>query len=369
MTFQECLSQAIGISQNPCPCYDDGREDEYGESLSGYYMDDFDLGLPLSYPDSVHDCDNNDLWELMVTARSRGVTQFMTEFGMAVLSTNKYRPKYPAFSGRIGGSKSYGGVTHPGPYYVVEITPTVPAATLSLKSVTFYSKTGVGGSPVFAYLVTEADMLDNDLFSNPLATYAGTYNGQGVASMALGPAFDGIIPLNSHERYFLVVDGTGVGQQNTKFESSSGCGCGGRQKKLKGWTTFVDLHGYELVNLDEFDDADKSVEYSFGIQINATLTCDMYFLCDINDFASDTFSRVIAELLVLYSNQQLIGYILSTDKANVYTAVRSQELIEKREYIKTEIDNRLAWAAENLPEGAESCYGCGSRTKRRKLLV
>jgi hypothetical protein len=61
--------------------------------------------------------------------------------------------------------------------------------------------------------------------------------------------------------------------------------------------------------------------------------------------------------------------MLASDKINVYTAARSEELIEKQAFITEEITPRLKWVSENLPESSKECYSCFSRQRRRALLV
>ena len=366
-TYTECLKGVIGLSKSECICYNAGDLPEYGESKSGLFMTDYLFGLPLSYPAAAYECDEPSLWDLLVEAREQGILRFMSEFGRAAQSAGRYKQKYSAYTGKVGGEKYTAGMPQ-AEYHIMELCAVVPAASMVLKSVTVRA-TGQESQTVDVLILTE-EMMNADDIATPLATLSGTYSASGVAVCTDS---SGAVRLDfaTNEKLFVVVpSGSLITPRNTQFERdiTSGCGCGGATKTAE-WATYLTASSYPITTLSSHESAIDDTVYTNGIQLDVQFACDAYFLCEGMDFETDAFGRVVAELLVLYSNRQLIGYMLSSDKISVYTAARSEELIEKDAMLQLEIDERLEWAASNLPQGASTCYRCFPRQRRRSNLV
>lgn len=366
-TYTDCLKGAIGISKNECPCYNAGDLPEYSESASGLFMDDYLFGIPLSYPAAVSECDHNDLWLLMDESRRQGILRFISEFGRAVETAGRYRQKFSAYSNKVGGEKFTGAMPQD-QFHVMQLCSLIPAASLLLNSVTVRA-TGQESQETNVLILTE-QMMNADDIANPIATLTGTYSAAGVA---ICTSTGGAVRLNvsANEKLFVVVQSSElITPRNTKFERTESSGCCGRRTTITaGWATYIDAASYPVTSLSDHESAAKDTVFTNGIQLDVQFACDAYFLCEGMDFETDTFGRVVAELLVLYSNRQLFGYMLSSDKVNIYTAARSEELIEKDQMLVLEIDERLEWASANLPSTANDCYACYPRQRKRSNLI
>jgi len=364
-TYTDCLRTVVGISKNDCICYNAGDLPEYKLSQSGLYLDDYLFGIPLSYPAAIHDCDHSDLWLLLVEAREQGIRRFISEFGRAVATDGRYRKIYRDFKGNIGGSKKIGteiALT----YQVMELTPSFSGPVMKINNVTVRGDELLPGAA--SVLLLDQAMMDADDLSAPLATFTGTFTG----TTAVCVTSDGLpvqVDLRLSDRFYLVWVNNSERIPHKIASERSVPGCCGKAATIAGWTTYTAASTYGLTNLSDWFTATKSEIYTQGVQVNVSFACDAFFLCDTVNFEDDAFGRVVAELIVLYSNQQLIGYILSSDKVNIYTSARSEELIEKQKFIGEQIPDRLMWVAENLPVGANTCYICNPRQRRRSLLV
>jgi len=293
----------------------------------------------------------------------------MSEFGRAAQSAGRYKQKYSAYTGKVGGEKYTAGMPQ-AEYHIMELCAKVPSSTMIINSITVRA-TGAETQVVNVLVLTEEKMNANDL-TDPYGKLTGTYSAAGVAVCTDDTNGPLRLDFATHDKlYVMLPSGSVITPRNTKFERTvqEGCGCGGGKQKVAGWDTYLTASSYPLTDLPDHESAIKDTIYTNGIQLDVQFACDAYFLCEGMDFETDAFGRVVAELLVLYSNRQLIGYMLSSDKISVYTAARSEELIEKDAMLQIEIDERLEWAASNLPQGASTCYRCFPRQRRRSNLV
>jgi len=367
-TYTDCLRTVVGISKNDCICYNAGDLPEYKLSKSGLYLDNYLYGLPLSYPAALFECDQNDLWELLVEAREQGIRRFMTEFGRATMSSGQYRKKYQEFVGDIGGQKKT-ALDPAGVYQVMEVTPRFTGPILQINSVVIRGDELIAGTGT-VYLLDET-MMNADDVSAPLATFTGIFDSTGAAKCVTADGKGIQIDCTTSDRFFIAwFNNNERAPYRITMDREIGCGCGGQAKTIAGWDTYTKIVTYPLTTLSNWPSVQgKTNAYTNGIQLQVSFACDALFLCDNVDFENDPFGRVVAELLVLYSNEQLIGYMLASDKVSIYTSARSEELIEKMAFIRGETTGRLEWVANNLPIGANVCYICNPRQRRRSLLV
>src|SRR6185295_12392504 len=99
----ECFERAIGLSQNACACFQDGRPTDYDKSDSGLFLFDTE-GLQMRVADHLDDCSDGNIWQLGAWARSEAIKIFKTDLlaSLAMLTTQHPFP----FTGYIGESEA-----------------------------------------------------------------------------------------------------------------------------------------------------------------------------------------------------------------------------------------------------------------------
>lgn len=372
MNAVDCLANVIGISENPCVCYDGGRQAEYAESKSGYYMDGMDYGLPLSYPEAVHDCEYNDLWDLCIDARHQGIQQFVTEFGAAMIGSKWIRKNNP-WAGSVGTYKDTTILgTGPGKHGIVIDPQLARGTTVTINQIKGYGA-APGGTTITLEVYEESELLAGN--TTPTETLTATIqdNGQyGSFIVRPGkPITINLLGLDGTPQRVFVVAVDDWSQYSTTIATSTGKSCCGGRKRTRNTTLndWVTVQGISAPDAAGLPFAGSDSNQTYGLEVNMTIGCSSTFWCQPFDWANDEWARVCAELILLYSNRMLISFILRTNKANIYTAVRSEELITKQQYINQLIGERLTWAVENLPQGTSDCYYCRGSRRKTALLV
>ena len=94
-----CLEDIIGLSRNPCPCYEDGRPTNYNESKSGLFLDELD-GLELKMIDADIECGEDDIWQKMIKAVDNAKINYRSDVLKCIGDTAGAKRK--AFYGVIG---------------------------------------------------------------------------------------------------------------------------------------------------------------------------------------------------------------------------------------------------------------------------
>lgn len=346
--IQDCLENVIGLTRNECPCFDEGKPVDADTSLSGYYMDDYEYGIPIVFADASVDCGENGIWQVLERARADGINQFVTDFGLELYS--RVKGKRVKFSGWIGKDTFSGTRTfdisgehglrfeYQGPPGLIYNIKTVQLLADSINTGTFR-----------IIHIEDATGIDTEIFS------VTDPSGSTIA-------VDVQVALSAgDELYFLYEDGLLDGVKNNKIECKT---CGGRPK----WAPYFTVTGIDGVGIDYNWNAASS-HYANGVRVNGELNCGIEWLCNDWDWENDPWARWLGYLILMYSTRKVIGKVLHSGQVNAYTLLGRDELIEKRDQLSRAIGGNLPLVADAIPSNASACYVCTRRVEKSAILV
>lgn len=350
-----CLETLIGLSQNDCVCIEDGRPDDYNESLSGLYMDDYEHGLSYIFPKSAKDCGDNDVWTVLAKARYEGLNDFITHLFMAI-GKNK-NTFVDGFSGEFGEVNKR----------------TVNTADKSCK------KTNVGFT--FTPGVYQGAQVKIKKIWLAIDT-AGTYDIKiyDVADMStiidtfpiVHTGGNTLIGVDVGELYQLSEAGKPISYAIT-YERGAGyplnftyhCGCGYNRKPMWMKNSYMSADGFCVNDLEDvvIGDSCCNRKYTGGLIVEWEMVCDpTAWICQQDDsfWKSTQWGRVASKAAQLITTIKVIGAVLSTGRVNFYTMIAADELMQRREAFNKLSMELIEYLSDNMPEHVKHCWRCES---------
>lgn len=340
-----CLTNVVGISTRDCACLDT-LDAAYKESLSGYFLDDIEHGIPLIYPNKAQDCGDTSIWTVLAQARSQGINDFFTDLLATIYRENK--EKYAAYSGEVGEKKNNTPlVTTLKDKIGLKISPKeIRGGLLRIHKIKLLLDTAITSN--FIIYNTDFGVVDTIPFTN----VAGTEYVHDFADTPKElPFFDAN---DFYQEYYILFDRGTAKPYNIKFH----CGCG-QGAANKPYYTYGDFHGVRMDTLD-LDDETLNKSYTYGLILEISLTCDaMNWICFRDqEYITEKFARVMAKTIQLYAIKKMIAFVANSTRINRYTLLDQKGLYVKMGQLQKEINGRLPWLAENLPDHAQDCLTC-----------
>lgn len=311
-----CLNNIVGLSRTgcDCPCLDISPS----SSLSDLYLDDSYMGrIPLSA--AVYDCSDEDVTSFL----NRLVPDSVKEVNrMLYISLEQNLvPRYRDFNFKLPRKESHTRqLEATSGYYFMNLKPKYQrGSVLRINKIRIPSTTGT--------------ILIRDEYGN------NYYTGTQAAFTALNLVFD--------REYYICYQSV-TRPYNYEFS----CNCGGESKE---WKKYAYLGGGIVDSLNDLDF--KESNYSYGVILEGTFSCDPFApLCDM-DFLNNNWGRVYAMSVMLVARKNLIGWILSSGQVTNYLTTNGDELPGLLQVYQSEIDQRIKFLpqAYNLTD----CYQCG----------
>lgn len=361
MNFKECLATVVGLSKATCDCPEFAGEPSGSTiSLSGWYIDDLELGVPLQYFPGNEPCEQYGVWNLLVRAREDGIEDIMTLLIQA-LSQSKDTAVNP-FMGRVGDDSKANQWLMPNTYAAVQIKPyRYAGAKITINALSLW--TDAPDDTEFA-----VNLYRNNDFTTPIKTFPVTvkHNKANVNTIPEDErvTYDMVDPLTGQEIvYTFVWDTQGYKAWNIK----DWCGCGGSKPK---WGDYMEAKGGSYVQMYQISQVSPGESYLYGLFVDVTLTCyGTEWICGETNFTFSPWNKTLAKTLQLGMIRKLIGFMLNSHQLNRYTILNAEQLAEKLVRINTEIENRIPWLAEKMPETSTDCYICRQHMRRAAILV
>lgn len=366
MDIQTCLENVVGLSESQCECFTPPDGVTPDQSLSGYFIDDMEVGIPLKFPASARDCGDDNVFTIMINARKEAAKEFITEFGSNLAEFTN--PRYSEVISRMG-----------------EIQPKVNV----MLSVPMENHVGMlmhmrrirGGTMQInqAQIRANGDLADSNLklyhslnnFATPIIDPIPFSASSGVlTTIALETQLD--LPncddFGNAITYALLYERQGSGPFNYRLT----CGCTSKPKPA--WYNYADVVGVNVADPSECAEWSKEQNRTYGLIIDTKFTCtNLDWICRPfdADWKRNGYWRVIAKTLQLMAINKVIGYILNSTQMNRYTLVKNEFLYGKRNHNRKEIAERLAWLSQMVPPESVDCYTCkaASKTKLAQILV
>lgn len=367
-----CLQFAVGLVKNDCACIDtDSAPEDYDRSDSGYYLDDMEIAPPLAFSKAAADC--SEFWDLMTEAREQGIRDFITDF---VITARQYTTiKVSPYDGEFTDNQKINMVLtgiHK-QYLAAMYRPIgyVRGATMEIR------KVGLIMNMAGTYTVNVYDssqLYSENITLSPLKSIDVVVTTPGVLATANVPSGDGSVwkfPMWKDDRklsYYFVYDPVGAKPYNVRFN----CGC---SKGTRPWEKYLYGRGVQTDDIKELELLSRDHSpYSYGLYLSGSLSCDGFdWMCRNWNYQTDSFARVMARLIQLYSIRKLCALILNSRRINAFTLLNRDILAARMEAISRLImdpsEGNMPYLYRNIPKGVTGCWECESKFKKAAIIV
>lgn len=362
--LQTCLKYAVGLSTKDCPCLENDRPEDYNKSLSGFYLDDMDHGIPLEFPASVSDCGNGSVWDILEAARIQGINEFNTAFLATMLqyADTSIVPSRTQLGRDVFTSGQY--------------------AQLPITGFFFKPKTQRGGvyhMTSLSLAMTGNELVQVKIFSSAnMVTPFTSVTFSSVNNTWVTHQFSTPIDLpftdsygNNLSYYFAYERTNNILPVNNEIF----CTCSGQDQSYKNhlnqWSAFQ-IADWESLN----SGMSGSDNHAMGIRVQGSITCDTtQWMCMSDwDFTNNPFAAVISKVIQLTSINKLIGNLLQNQTINRFTLMGRDGLISRYNMNKESIGMQMQWIGQQLSKNAGSlsdCFTCRANSiySRQSILV
>lgn len=356
MNITECFDKIIGLTQADCPCIAN-KPEGWNESLSGYFVDDMEYGIPLPSIGNAADCGQGSIWDLMSRARTEAIRDFIADISIMITQAN-HKP-FGSYQGPLANYKESHNSTLKNlkQWAGARYTPKkFKGVSMRLTEVCgFFAASG----PVEVFLYSSVD-LDTPIDSFTIQAVANR-----KACYVLPDPID--LPLSSNGSrviYYFVYDSTAIKPRNLEWN----CGCGHTPLLY----SYFDGGGFDLGDLGGLSSISGVTNYTNGLYPVVNVGCDTSgWLCRDWDYLTDPFGRVMANTIMYYSIMKLAGFILNSNRINFYTLLKREELFGKRASMRKKIEFNMNYLIDNIPAGASDCIDCsgGYHITKRTILT
>ncbi len=368
MSVNTCLETVVGLSSNDCACFETDRPAGYNTSLSGYYIDDPEYGFPLKIPQSIQECGVSDMWGIIERARDAGITQFVTDLGAGILS-GPFMRKVAPFNGWIGKDAHNMNLSGFGAVVGIKICPKIFMGTIAKTYQMELYIAGRNGDTITVSFYNTAGLTSGTALGTAAMVIS---NSKGVLTLPTEIVHDFMNDYSQREPlYILYSPGVGTPRNNTIRCAT----CGGKDP----WQKYFDISGVTGADLAAIRDLplatnsdcalSTSSGYSYGIRVNMGVSCGHTWLCQNFDYDNDVWARVMAECIALYGIKKLAGIILNEPGPNKYTQLNREEVAFHRDRAGKQLEQRMPWLCENVPDTATDCFECNERISRVEYMV
>jgi len=279
-----CLDNIVGLSPTDCNCWDASKPvdfDTLNASSSGLYVADTDT-IPVRWVGGAADCENGGVWDLIIKAREKGVSDMFTGFLLATqqVKTNQFLP----FT-KIGDNYKTAAELVKGSVAAFWIEPyRIKGGKIKIDSVELAFWDGIAGSTyvtieVYSSLDLTTPITDGSTIATVIANKTFT-----KATFA-NPITINLTDIRDdlNERlYFVYSIPSGARPVNNAI--IIGCGCNNEDTYERNPWLQISC-GYGGVQADSVADLLSPVSSSTNMQglvINASFECDYYsWLCDL----------------------------------------------------------------------------------------
>jgi len=343
-----CLNDIVGLSETECSCYDTDKPEGFDTSLSGYFIDDHEYGVPLAFVGDDTDCEDGGVWDMLTKAKADGIESFIIDYHTFL---GKYtKEKHRKFRGRvcIDGNK-------------------IHSSAFNTSGLKLYSQ----GHKGTRFKITSIG-LKLDSSETVVIDVAGTSVSIDTTANTISRSdtITGSNPITLD-----LTDGLGRPVDNLISYTSTGkpyktkiyCNCSG---KMPPFENFAQVRGFGIDGAEPEDSELKKNE-AYGLIIDGVFECDaLSWLCDDDiDFTTNPHAKVMARTLQLSQINSFLKNILSQTKVNRYTILEPENIAAKVEQNYMLIKRNFEWFVENLPYDLQSCYACRPSGRRRFLRV
>ena len=367
----DCLRNVIGLSDTNCNCWDSDKPVDFATlnaSNSGLYLSQPDT-IPVKITNTAADCEQGGVWDMLVTARDRGIKDVVAMFIELVQA--RLAETRTTFQDYVGTSSKnsfvipsfdYQGIYFR-PYYIKGGALVIDKVQLALTNIT-------APVDVDVFVYRGSDLTTSLGSTTVTLTTAGDFY---EASFSTPVAIDlSTIRDDEDEKIFVVYE-LPSGARVVNNETEIGCGtCGGYAARLKRnpqleWN--CEINGFESDSIANLNTIRRASSYARGLRVNASFYCDWWsWLCDVATNLN-TIVQVGGQKANL--GMQLADAIQAASVARLAEAIKNSPNINRYGIVmddkywystinrnKRNAAQWIAFIADKLPHDVTDCLKC-----------
>ena len=353
------IKYLVGLTDSTCNCFVDGTEPvDYNRSDSGYYLTDYEDGLPLlDEVFSAANCGDGDVWDILTRGRDQAVVDFKTDLIAAMYQRSESR--FQTFSGLIGKNETGSALVTSKliagssvyPYMIKGAYLTVNRIGVALDS-----------SETFDVHIYRRDYDDGEpelLYTDSVTSVAGQMAYTTLVAPRVLPLY--VPNFESLYYYFVYTIPVGAAPLNNKYKCCS---------KVPLWTQYMKAGGVAVDNFSEL--GTSSSGYAYGVSLDAYINCDgLDWLYNLDTIGGYEPISVVAKTIQFKGAVKLISAILDSGNINFYTMSDREVLYGKRNHYQKRYQDNILWLASNIPDHVSDCLQCkkSDRFKKSSIIV
>lgn len=351
----EDLKNLVGLSDTECPCFDDGKPADSGDSLTGYYITDSEFGFPSlkALLLKSNDCGEGSIWEMLENARSKAVDDFLFDLQIAIHKTQSSR--FKKFNGYVGEQENASAANVSKQFIGLSIqSRNYKGSSFTLEEICL-ALTCQEDVEVFVYASNQ---------TAPIASY----------TVESGLSEFGCFVLPEPLELPLYSDDCGGINYSIAYELPTGCKPLSNRlyccNTTPGWKKYVKSGGVQMNAIDDQTKAENKNAY--GLSLKGSMCCNgLSWLCDLDACGDYSAPHLIGRMIQAKAANSLIHQIIESGDINIYTTLKLENLFGKSRHLQKMYIDQLTWFAANLPTGTTDCYVCkkDNRIKSKGLFV
>lgn len=350
----DCLINLIGITDGECSCWDadkPGTWSTINASETGLYITDPEYGYePLDKAYANADCNDGNLWDVLIKARASAVNNFSIDLGAQIQSLYTNRAQFKGTIGRPVASRAdssaqdYAGII------------LFPRLLNGAKFVVTHIHLGLSYSGDVDVIFTS----NNGSYFTPVTTtitaVANTWVRHALASNIEVPFFS---PYREGDlRYYVYFDTSG----GTILPLSNNFACCSGKAKHEN---FLKAGGFQLETLTNLADTVAKSSSANGLSLEGYLYCSgLDWLCQLDEVGGYSLKMVVARAIQMKAAALLYAMDQDSTRINRFTEP-SKANIERRGQLNELYFNQVQWIANNLPIDAVDCLLCNDKARGR----
>ena len=382
----DCLDNIIGLSETPCDCWDDQKQPDFNDlnaSSSGLYVSQPNT-IPVKWTNSAADCENQGVWNLLLSARNEAVRSTLKDFltEVSISRDQRFLPytmigdNYFRQAGRSVG-------TFAGAY----IEPyCIHGAKLRVTSVDIAFFSGiVGPTNVEIFIYSSLDLVNPITSAVATVTANATNFKTDYATATFATPFEidlGDVRTDLNERFLFVYE-IPAGAVPVQNDTEKGCNCSSRRNSRlyyrdNPYLAQMTVGGLQANSIAGFSSPVFGGGGMNGLVINASTECDYYtWLCELAQTPNDMVSvrdgqrlnlgMALADTIQAAAVINLAKSILNSKRINCYSMVLDAKgLVSKINEYSEVYQNGIKYLAYMMPADVSDCLKCKEGKAIRK---
>ena len=354
----DCLDDIIGLSKTNCECFTTGQPSP--TSKSDLWLDELE-GMNLKLADSIKDCEEGSLWDILIKARTNSIKAFRSDL-MASLMT-KYKKKREPCSVVVGSADFKTNIDLVNTYAGIRVwMANIISGVMTVKRIGL----------VFDSAATFNISVFDGLSDSAIMTFSVTSQANKLTW------YDLPLPLNldmnyeasqSNPNYYFVYEKAAFKPKNI----TASCGCSGSHYKYYWNTSHPTYKSYAKHCWSEYIMLTGTAGDSIGTredwgtsQYLNRLILDVDFKCKVSDlicksdldFENNELAMVMAYAVRFKAGEMVMASLLASAKPNIYTMSDREGIAGRKKAYSLEYQNRINYLTENINYMANDCLKC-----------